>query len=366
MFNFGGIKFFEMQEFGTPITVEKAPQSKIDQVDFNQLGFGQIFTDHMMISDYKDGAWSIPRIVPYQNISLPPSARVFHYGQAVFEGMKAYRDDRGDAWLFRPEENFKRINRSCERLCMPAFDQAYFMDGLSALLKLEQDWIKPGANNSLYIRPFVIATQAGVAANPATEYSFIIICSPVNAYFAGEVRVKIAEHYSRAAKGGFGYAKAAGNYAGQFYPTKLAHEEGFQQVVWTDAATHEYIEEAGTMNVFVRIGDQLITGPTSDSILDGVTRKSLIDMAKASGVDIVVRPIKVQEILDAYQNGTLKELFGAGTAAVVSPIKGFGYQEQKYELQDQPDSYAELFKQKLTDLQRNLAPDPFGWRVKAY
>ena len=354
-----------MSRYNSPISIEAAKASKIDQIDFNNLPFGDIFTDHMLVCDYKNGSWEVPKIMPYQNISIAPSARVFHYGQAIFEGMKAYRDTAGDCWLFRPEENFSRFNKSCVRMAMPEIREDYFFDGLHELLKLDQEWIKGGAGNSLYIRPFMIASQAGVAASPANEYKFIIILAPAQSYYGGEVRVKIAEKFCWAAAGGFGFAKAAGNYAGQFYPTKLAQEEGFQQIVWTDAKTHEYIEEAGVMNIFIRIGDSLITGPTSDSILDGVTRKSLIQLAKDNQVSIEIRPIKVSEIIEAFKNNTLKEMFGAGTAAVVSPISGFGYQGEKYELTTQEDSYAMMFKKKLNDIQYNLSPDPHGWRIAA-
>ncbi len=346
------------------ITIEKAKASKIGQVDFNNLSFGEVFTDHMLVCDYKNGAWESPRIIPYQPLVMEPSARVFHYGQAVFEGMKAYRDDEGGVWLFRPDENFRRINSSCKRLAMPEFPEEYFFEGLTELLKLDQDWIKPGVGNSLYIRPFVIASEPGIIAAPSKQYKFMIICSPAQAYYGGEVRVKIAEKFSRAADGGFGYAKAAGNYAGQFYPTNLAKEEGFQQVVWTDANTHEYIEEAGTMNIFVRLGDKLLTCPTSDRILDGVTRKSVIALAKDMGIDLEIRPVAVKELLKGMEDGSLKELFGAGTAAVISPILGFGYQGKRYELPKVKEAYASRLKQQLIDIQYNRAEDRHGWRHK--
>ncbi len=346
------------------LIVEKAKTSKISQVDFDNLPFGDVFTDHMMVCDYKNGSWGTPKIIPYQPLTLEPSARVFHYGQAVFEGMKAYMDDKGQAWLFRPDENFHRINKSCVRLAIPEFPEEYFFVSLKALLRLDMEWIKPGEGNTLYIRPFVIATQPGVIASPSEEYKFMIICSPAKSYYGGEVRVKIAEKFSRAADGGFGFAKAAGNYAGQFYPTKLAKEEGFQQIVWTDSSTHEYIEEAGTMNVFVRIGDKLLTCPTSDRILDGVTRKSVITLAKDQGIEVEIRPIKVSELLEASENNTLKELFGSGTAAVINPIQGFGYKGKKYELPKLENSYASLFKKQLTDIQYNRSEDKHGWRYK--
>lgn len=346
------------------IHIEQAKTSKIGQVDFDHLSFGEQFSDHMMVCDYKNGAWETPRIIPYQPLVLEPSARVFHYGQAVFEGMKAYKDDEGRVWLFRPDENFRRINISSKRLAMPEFPEEYFFEGMKALLALDQDWIKPGIGNSLYIRPFVIASDPGIIAAPAKQYKFMIICSPAQAYYGGEVRVKIAEKFSRAADGGFGYAKAAGNYAGQFYPTNLAKEEGFQQVVWTDAHTHEYIEEAGTMNIFVRMDDKLFTGPTSDRILDGVTRKSVIRLAQDQGIKVEIRPVAVSELLSGIEDGSLKELFGSGTAAVINPILGFGYKGKRYELPEVKDSYALKLKQQLIDIQYNRAEDKYGWRYQ--
>lgn len=346
------------------IEITKASSSKIGQVDFKNLSFGKVFTDHMFVCDYVDGAWQSPKIVPYGPLTLDPSARVFHYGQAVFEGMKAYKDDNGQVFMFRPDENFKRINISSARLAMPEFPEEYFFEGLSTLLKLDKDWIKPGFGNSLYIRPFSIATQASVSASEANEYKFMIILSPAQSYYSGDVSVQIAEKYSRSASGGTGYAKAAGNYAAQFYPTNLAKQEGYQQIIWTDANTHEYVEEAGTMNIFFRINDTLLTAPTSDRILDGITRKSLIAIAEKEGFKVEVRPIKVSEIIEAAKNGSLKEMFGAGTAAVVSPIKAFAHKDFHYELPKQEHSYADHFKKALMDIQYNKAEDPFGWRYK--
>ncbi len=346
------------------VIVEKAKKSKISEVDFNNLAFGENFTDHMFVCDYKNGKWETPKIMPYQPLMMEPSARVFHYGQAVFEGMKAYKDDNGGIWMFRPDENFKRINRSSTRLAMPEFPEEYFFEGLRTLLQLDQEWIKPGVGNSLYIRPFVIASHPGIIASPAEEFKFIVICSPAQSYYGGEVRVKIAEKFSRAADGGFGFTKAAGNYAGQFYPTNLAKEEGYQQVVWTDANTHEYIEEAGTMNIFIRLGDKLITCPTSDRILDGVTRKSVIALAKDQGIEVEIRPIKVAELVEGARNGQLKEMFGSGTAAVINPIMGFGYKGEKYELPVMKDPYAKRLKNQLMDIQYNRAEDKYGWRYK--
>ncbi|WP_336094455.1 branched-chain amino acid aminotransferase [Leeuwenhoekiella sp. CH_XMU1409-2] len=346
------------------LKVTKIAETKINQVDFSNLAFGTVFTDHMFVCEYKNGKWQTPEILPYGPLQMDPSAKVFHYGQAVFEGMKAYKDDNGDIFMFRPEENFNRINKSGERLAMPAFDKEYFFDGLNTLLNLDKDWIKSGEGNSLYIRPFVIATENGVSASPSSEYKFVIICAPAQAYYSGQVKVLFADHYSRSADGGVGYAKAAGNYAAQFYPTELAKEKGYNQVVWTDANTHEYLEEAGTMNVFFRVNDTLITAPTSDRILDGITRKSLIELAKSQGINVEVRPVKVAEIVEAAENGSLKEMFGAGTAAVISPISGFTHKENAFDLPQVEDAYATKLKKQLTELQANRAEDPFGWRYE--
>ena len=347
----------------TTLQITKCESSKIDQVNFDELPFGEIFTDHMFICDYKNGAWSNPRIQPYQPLQIAPSARVFHYGQAIFEGMKAYKDDEGGVWLFRPDQNYERINKSAERMAMPLLPKDYFFEGLHELLRLDQEWIKPGIGNTLYVRPFMIASQEGIIASAAEEFTFMIICAPAQSYFTGSVSVKIEEHYSRAANGGFGYAKAAGNYAGQFYPTQLAKQEGFQQVVWTDATEHKYIEEAGTMNIFVRLKDTLVTCPVSDRILDGVTRKSLLQMAEDMGIKTEVRPIAVSELVEGIASGEMTELFGAGTAAVVSPISGFSYKGKRYELPElSEDSYALRLKNQLMNIQYNRSEDPHGWR----
>ena len=346
------------------IDVIKATASKINQVDFENLSFGSVFTDHMLECDFINGEWQKPVIKPYAPFLLDPSARVFHYGQAIFEGMKAYKDDNDAVWLFRPDENYKRFNNSAVRMAMPEVPEAVFMDGLNELLKLDEAWIKKGKGNTLYIRPFMIATGKGVIANPSDDYKFMVILSPAKAYYSGEVKVLIAEHFSRAANGGIGAAKAAGNYAAQFYPTSLANKAGFQQVIWTDDATHTKMEEAGTMNVFFRINDTLLTAPISERILDGITRKSLIDLAKKEGLSVEVRPVLVSELVDASKNGTLKEIFGAGTAAVVNPIIGFSFQDIYYELPKMDNSYALQLKDKLTDIQYKLAEDTFGWTVK--
>ena len=340
-------------------------KSKISNVDFDNLNFGEIFTDHMFVCDFIHGKWDAPEILPYQPIQLDPSSSVFHYGQAVFEGMKAYKDDKDRVWMFRPDQNFERINKSSKRLSIPEFPKEYFFEGLEKLLAIDKEWIRKGVGNSLYIRPFVFASQAGVQATASNAYKFMIICSPVASYYAGgDVYVQVAEKYSRAASGGVGYAKAAGNYAAQFYPTSLALKEGYQQIIWTDANNHEFLEEAGTMNIFFRINDTLITTPTSDRILDGVTRKSILKIAEYLGIKTEVRPLSIHELISSKKEGSLKEIFGAGTAVVVSPIKGFGYQHKKYILDDVDDSFASLLKEKIVNIQYNIAEDPFNWRYE--
>lgn len=355
------------RDIASELEIEKVENSRIHEVDFENVAFGREFTDHMFTCDFKDGKWQTPKIMPYQALTIDPSARVFHYGQAVFEGMKAFKDAKNDVWLFRPEDNFNRINISASRLAIPEFPKAYFFNGLETLLKLDAAWVKPGEGNALYIRPFVIATEPAISAAPAAEYKFLIICAPVKAYYKGKLSVLFAEKFSRSANGGVGFAKAAGNYAAQFYPTNLAQEKGFQQIIWTDANTHEFLEEAGTMNIFFRINDTLITAPTSDRILDGITRKSVLQLAKDNNIAVAVRPVSVKEIKEAAINGSLKEIFGSGTAAAISPIANFEHGGAVFNLpeaKENEETYAAFFKRKLVSINYNLGPDIHGWRYK--
>lgn len=351
-----------METISKNIEIQRVPTSRIDEVDFDNLAFGSVFTDHMLEVEYANGAWGTPKIVPYGPVVLNPSSKIFHYGQSIFEGMKAYKDEKGNVWLFRPLENQKRLNISAKRMAIPELPQEIFMDGLEALLTLDKDWIPTTAGSSLYIRPFIFASGEGFHASPADKYKFIIALAPSGGYFSGKVSVLIEEHYSRAANGGVGYAKAGGNYAGQFYPTQLAVEKGYQQVIWTDDVAHEYIEEAGAMNIFFRINDTLITGPVNDRILDGITRKSILEIANDEGIPSEVRKITVSEIVQASKDGTLKEMFGAGTAAVISPIGTFGYRNKNYDLPELGNSYAALLKKRITDIQYNRGEDKFAWR----
>ena len=346
------------------LDIQKVATSRIHDVDFTNLVFGKTFTDHMFECDFKDGSWQTPTIKPYGPMMMSPAAKVFHYGQAVFEGMKAYKDDNDDVFLFRPNQNIERINKSSKRMAIPEFPVDVFMNALHTLVGMDKDWIQKGEGNSLYLRPFAVATEVGVSASPSNEYKFMILMAPVQAYYKGAVKVLIAEKFSRSASGGVGAVKAAGNYGAQFYPTALAQEKGFQQIIWTDSNEHKYLEEAGTMNVFFRINDTLITAPVSDRILDGVTRKSILEMAKFNGIQTQVRKLTVDELMEAEKQGSLKEIFGAGTAAVVSLISHFGYKDKVYELPQVEHSYASSFKKQLMDLQYNKSQDPFGWRVE--
>lgn len=346
------------------LKITTTQHSKLKSVDFNNLGFGNTFSDHMLICDYTNGKWGAPEIVPFQPISLMPSSKIFHYGQSIFEGMKAYKDKDFNTWLFRPDENFKRLNKSAKRLAIPELPKPVFFEGLKALLKLDNAWIPSKEGSSLYIRPIIFATGEGFHASPADAYRFLIATAPSGPYFSGQVKVLIEEKYSRSANGGVGFAKAGGNYAAQFYPTQLAIDRGYNQVIWTDDNTHEYIEEAGAMNIFIRINDTLITGPTSDRILDGVTRKSIIDIAKSEGIKVEVRKFTVSELIEASENGNLNEMFGAGTAAVVSPIAAYGFKEKDYILPKLENTFASRLKERITSIQTNKSEDPFNWRFK--
>ena len=342
-----------------------AKKSKIGSVDFENLEFGKIFTDHLFVCKYSNNSWGEGKIMPYDDFLVSPSARVFHYGQAIFEGMKCFRSDNDSLILFRPEENFKRFNKSSSRMAIPEISENIFFDGLTELLKIDKDWVKKGDGNALYLRPFVFASEASINASEANEYTFMIICCPAKSYYGNQkIKVKIEEKYSRAAKGGVGYAKAAGNYAAQFYPTSIAIEEGYQQIIWTDSNNHKSIEEAGTMNLFFRIGNKLITSPTSDSILDGITRKSIIELAKKENIEVEERIITVDELLESSKTGELKEIFGTGTAVVVLPIKAFGYQSNDYELPKVDDSWSSMLKKKLMDIQYDKSSEFDKWKLK--
>ncbi len=348
------------------ITIQKAEKSKLEGISFEELAFGKNFTDHMLIAKYKEGKWNDPIIKPYGNITISPAAQALHYGQAVFEGMKAYRNAENEVFLFRPEDNFIRINESCKRLNMPEVPKEAFMEGLKALVDLDKNWIPTNEGASLYLRPFVFASEAMLKATTSNEYTFMILCSPAQSYYNEPLKVKISDHYSRAASGGVGYAKAAGNYAASFFPTEEARKEGFDQVLWTDAATHSFIEESGTMNVFVRYENKLVTAPATETILNGVTRRSVIQIGKEMGLEVEERPISVEEVIKGLKLGDIKEMFGCGTAVVLIPYKAIGYknEELKLNLPSEEESVALKIKSRLVGIQTGIQDDPFGWCVK--
>lgn len=345
--------------------IQKTSNSRISSFDPENYSFGDHFIDHMIICEYENGKWGDVKLIPYGPLPFSPANMAFNYGQACFEGMKAYKDKDGQVFLFRPYKNFERINRSAVRLAMPEITEEMFIGGLKALMDIDRAWIPSGEGKSLYIRPLIFATEEGLKARISDKYMFAIVAAPAKSYYSAPVSVKISDYYSRAANGGVGYAKAAGNYAASFYPTKLAIEEGYEQIIWTDDSTHEFFEESGTMNVFVRINDTIFTPPTSEKILDGVTRDSFIALAKNRGIDVRIEPVSVKSVLEAQKNGTLKEIWGVGTAVVTSVFEAFGYKDEKYILPklSEEESFALTLKKHLVDIQNNKVEDPFGWRL---
>ena len=344
--------------------ISKTNFSRLKTTDFNNLKFGTVFSDHMFICKYTNGKWGKIKIKPYGPLKMSPGSQILHYGQAVFEGMKAFKNDNNEVLLFRKNENFKRLNQSARRLSIPEIPEDIFMRGLNELVSIDSDWCKKDDGYSLYIRPFIYASSECIKASSSNEFTFVIITSPTTKYYAGDMHVVIEEHYSRAPKGGVGFTKAAGNYAASFFPTKQANSNGFQQVIWTDAVDHQYIEESGTMNIWFRIGDKLITPSLSDSILGGITRKSLIALSKDNGIDVEERKIKVSEILDANQRGLLKEAFGSGTAVTVNPINSITYNNIRMNLDEQQDSYSLKLKSLLQGIQKGRIYDKYNWTEK--
>ena len=346
------------------IPISKTNNSRLAEVDFDNLQFGKVMSDHMLIAEYENGQWENPRIVPYGELSLLPAISALHYGQAIFEGMKAYRMENGEVAIFRPEANLERFNLSAERMCMPAIPSEIFISGLEELIKLDAAWAPTGSGNSLYIRPFMFATDAFVGIRPSERYTFITFTCPVNSYYSAPLRVKVETHYTRAAQGGTGFAKCAGNYAGALLPTKIANAEGYQQILWTDAETHSQLEESGTMNVMLVKEGKLITPKTADTVLKGITRDSIITLAKSWGVEVEERTITVSELVEGIEAGTITEAFGAGTAAVVAPIATIGHEGTDYNLPDVGSwTFAPKIKEALNAIRLGTAPDNFNWMV---
>jgi branched-chain amino acid aminotransferase len=318
----------------------------------------------MLICKYKNGSWGESEIIPYGPIHMMPGTQVIHYGQAVFEGMKAFKNSDDEVLIFRKEENFERINKSAERLYIPQIPEGVFMEGLDKLISLDSDWCKKDEEHSLYIRPFIFASGECIKASASDEYTFMIITSPTTMYYPSDINVVVEQHYTRAPKGGVGFTKAAGNYASSFYPTKRANRKGFTQLIWTDSKEHKYIEESGTMNIWFRVGDKLITPELSDSILGGITRDSVIILAKEIGIEVEEKKLLISEIVEAHKKGTLLESFGTGTAVTVCPIQSITFKENKMVLQKIENSYALKLKQKLQRIQRGKIEDTYGWTSK--
>lgn len=347
-------------------SIQKAENSKVNAVDWDNLPFGKVFSDHMFLMEYADGEWKQGQIMPFQNISMHPAMSAIHYGQSIFEGLKAYRTDNNEVNIFRPDMNAKRFAESAKRMCMPEVPEEIFMEAIRKLVEIDSNWVTNRPGYSLYIRPYLFATDELVGIKPSDTYKFMIITSPVGMYYSEPVRVKIEEHYTRAAIGGVGRAKAAGNYGASLYPAKQCQIQGFHQLVWTDAKEHKYIEESGTMNIVFQIGGKLIT-PTedADTILRGITKRSVLEVAKKWGVEVEERKVLVEEIVTAAKNGTLEDAFGAGTAATIAQIAIIGYKDERLELPPlEGRTLSNKIKSYMDDLKAGRIDDEFGWNYK--
>lgn len=347
------------------IPIQKTPISRLSEVDFDNLAFGRSFADHMLVAEYAEGAWKSVQIRPYGPLSYQPAMMSIHYGQSIFEGMKAYRSKKGEVLVFRPEENLKRFNKSALRMCMPEVPEEIFLGGLKQLIELDNAWVPEKEGYSLYIRPFMFATDEYVGVSPSTTYKFIIFNCPVGSYYTKPLRVRVETEFIRSAKGGVGFAKNAGNYGGSLYPTVQANKAGYDQIIWTDAATHQYVEEAGTMNLLFIINGVLVTAPTGDTILDGVTRKSVIQIAKDWGVEVQERLLSVKELVEGISSGAVTEAFGAGTAAVIATIQTIGFDGKDYELpaRQESDFSAKVFNE-ISQIRLGEIADTRGWIFK--
>jgi branched-chain amino acid aminotransferase len=346
------------------IPVGLTPNSRLSQIDFNNLEFGKHTADHMLLAEYENGAWSKPRIVPFGEISLSPTSLVLHYAQTVFEGMKAFKMQDGGVSIFRVDKHYNRFLKSLERMCMPAIPEDIFKEGLKKLVSIDKAWIPDIEGGALYLRPFMIATEQRLGVKVSDKYLFMIVSSPVGPYYAKPLNMKIETEYVRAAEGGTGYAKCGGNYGASFLPTQMARQQGFDQVLWTDAKEHKYLDEAGTMNVMFVMDGVLATPPLSTSILDGVTRDSILTLAPEMGMKAEQRRITVEELETALSEGRVSEAFGAGTAAVVAPIQSISVNGKTYQLPSWNDNnFMIKVKNKLSDIRHGLVPDTKGWNT---
>lgn len=348
------------------IKVTPTEHSRLDSVDWDNLPFGKVFSDHMLVMDYKDGEWQTPEIVPFGPLHLHPATSAIHYGQSIFEGMKATKDAEGNVLIFRPELNAKRFVESCQRMCMPEIPEALFVDLIRKTVDVDRSWVPSRDGFALYIRPYMFATDDFIGIRPSETYKFVIFTCPVGAYYSEPVKVKIEEHYTRAAQGGVGRAKTAGNYAASLYPAKLGREHGFDQLVWTDAVEHKYIEESGTMNIVFEI-DGVLVSPSeeSDTILRGVTKRSVLEIAAKWGVPVEERKVSVQEVVDGLRNGKLTDAFGAGTAATIAQIAKIGYRDEVFTLAPiESRGISNKIGTYLNDLKSGKIADEFGWLLK--
>ncbi len=344
------------------ININKTSTSRINDQDINNVAFGKCFSDHMLVANYANGKWDTPTIMPYQNVDMSYSMSALHYGQAIFEGLKAYKTQEGKVQVFRPLENFKRLNRSAVRMCMPEITEEIFMSGLMELLKLDSAWVPGSDSGSLYIRPFMIATDEAVGVKPSETYRFVILTSPSGAYYTEPVKVLIETDYCRAVEGGVGFVKAAGNYGRSLYPTKLAQQKGYHQLIWTDGKTRTYLEESGTMNLMFVINNTIVTPALSDTILQGITRDSVLTTAKHLGYNVEERKISVNEIIEGLQNGSVQEAFGVGTAATIAPIILIGHKDKQYNLAAINDnSFSTKVGNLLKGIRKGHTQDTFNW-----
>ncbi|MES1221009.1 MAG: branched-chain amino acid aminotransferase [Bacteroidota bacterium] len=347
------------------ILITKAERSKLQELNFENLPFGRFFSDHMLEADFENGEWKNIEIKPYQPLLLSPSVAALHYGQAIFEGIKAYSSADGNAYIFRPHDNFKRFNISAERMQMPTVPEEIFIEGMRQLVALDKNWIPSKKDHSLYIRPFMFSSDEMIGVRPSDAYKFLIILSPCGPYYSEPMRIYVEEKYVRAVQGGIGYAKAAGNYAAAMLATAEAKEKGYDQVLWTDAFEHKYVQEIGTMNVFFIIGDKAITPDLEQgTILNGVTRQSAITLLKEMGLTVEERPLGINEIIDAYKAGLLYEVFGTGTAATISMIKELRYKDFVMDFDVEGWKVSPTLKKWLDDIRESRREDKYGWMWK--
>jgi len=347
------------------IKVRKVEKSRIQELDLNNIQFGKLYADHMLVAHYENGEWKQPEIVPFDSLSLSPATTFMHYGQAIFEGVKAYKNQEGEPVIFRPYDNWKRMNRSAERMGMPAVPEEIFVDGMRSLVSLDKDWIPTEEGTSLYLRPFMIATDEFIGVKPAEKFTFLIITSPAGPYYAKPVSIYVQDEYVRAFPGGIGFTKAAGNYGASMYPTAQIRKMGYDQILWTDGFEHKYVQEIGTMNVFFVIGDKVITPELSETILAGVTRDSVITLLREKGVTVEERPLSIDEIAEAYKNHQLKEAFGTGTAASISHIAELTYHDMHMVLPQEDWGISEWVKQEMNNIRYGKIADTHDWIVKA-